>query len=101
VYDYVAEKQVGTPIRYALKKSGMRFERTVRSMRFSAMHYWLTVGAFVVFGVISMGSSVVVALLQPRTPTARAFLSQGIFGGLGASSHSPQRRSTTGGGTTT
>lgn len=82
VYDYVAQRPVGTPVGYTLVKDGTTFTRVVPTMRFTASHYWLTVGIFLIFGLLSIGSGVAVALLQPRTLAARAFLSQGFFGGI-------------------
>jgi len=82
VYDYVAPLHVGTPVRYTLVKGGTTLTRVVPTMRFTASHYSLTMGLFLAFGLLSIGAGVAVALLQPRTPAARAFLSQGFFGGI-------------------
>ncbi len=82
IYDHAARQPVGTPVRYALVKNGETFTRVVPTMRFTMVHYALTVGVFLVFGWISLAGGMIVALLQPHTPAARAFLSQGFFGGL-------------------
>ncbi len=82
VYDYVAGQPIGTTVSYTLEKGNDRFTRAVSSMRFTATHYWLTVGLFVIFGVLALTGGIAVALLQPHTRAARAFLVQGIFGGL-------------------
>ena len=82
VYDHAARLPVGTPVRYTLAKEDEILSRTVPTMRFTASHYWLTLGAFLVFGLLSVGAGVVVAALQPDTAAARAFLSQGFFAGV-------------------
>ena len=73
VYDRVAGLPAGTPVRYTLVKEGKTLSRTVPTMRFTAADYRLTVGAFLVFGLLSVGAGIVVAVLQPETAAARAF----------------------------
>jgi hypothetical protein len=73
VYDRVAGLPAGTPVRYTLVKEGKTLSRTVPTMRFTAADYRLTIGAFLVFGLLSVGAGIVVAVLQPETAAARAF----------------------------
>ncbi|MBI3767875.1 MAG: GAF domain-containing protein [Deltaproteobacteria bacterium] len=82
VYDHVGRLPPGTPVSYTLVKRGETLVRVVPTMRFAARDYWLTVGLYLAFGLVSVGAGVVVAILQPRTAAARAFLNQGFLTGL-------------------
>ncbi len=78
VYDYVAALSPGHVVRYTLVKDGATITRDVPAMRFTPRDYWLTVGLYIVFGLVSVGAGIAVALLQPHTRTARVFLGQSL-----------------------
>ena len=82
VYAHVEARPVGTPVRWTLEKGGDRFTRTAPTMRFGPRDYWLTVGLLALFGYLSCGAGIVVAILQPRRRAAQAFLAQGVLNGL-------------------
>jgi signal transduction histidine kinase len=74
VYDYVATQPEGTPVSYRFEKDGETFTRTVPTMRFGWRDWLLTVGLFVVNGVLFVAAGVGVFLMQPMRVSARAFL---------------------------
>lgn len=78
VYDYVATVPAGRLVRYTLVKDGTTFTRDVPAMRFTPRDYWLTVGLYIAFGLVSVGAGIAVAWLQPHTRAARAFLGQAL-----------------------
>ncbi len=82
VYQRVAELPVGTPMRYDFIMGGRSVSRVVPTMRFSARDYWLTFGVLSVFAVLAISTGIVVAVLQPHTASARAFLIQSVATGL-------------------
>ncbi len=86
VYSRVLRLTPGTPVRYTLERDGRVLERVVPAMRFGWQDWALTVGAMAVFGLVSVLAGIVVALLQPRTQAALAFLIFGVVTGLFGSS---------------
>ena len=82
VYDRVARVPVGTPVAYTLEKDGHRIDVSVPTMRFGAIDYWLTVGLFLVNGLVCLVGGSVVSLLQPRAQATRAFLVLSFFNAL-------------------
>ncbi|MFN8545341.1 MAG: ATP-binding protein [Candidatus Binatia bacterium] len=93
VYAHVEALPIGTRVHYTLIKGATVVERTVPTMRFGAEDYWLTVGLFVINGVLMLIAGVLVASLQPRHPEAQAFLvlcvATGLFGLTGTSLYLP------------
>ncbi len=81
-YGLVEERPVGTAFRYTIAHAGRVFDLIVPTMRFGWTDWFLTVGLMALFGVVSITAGVVVALLQPRTAAARAFLLFGVVTGL-------------------
>jgi hypothetical protein len=57
-YDHAARPTVDTPVRYTFVKVGERFSPTVSTMRFAASFCWLTLRAFLVFGLLSVSGGV-------------------------------------------
>jgi signal transduction histidine kinase len=82
VYAYAAGRPTGTPIRYTLDKQGRRVELAVATMRFQWHDFALTLLPLLLLGIFASISGVVVGLLQPDTPSARAYLANGVFAGL-------------------
>jgi signal transduction histidine kinase len=82
LYAYAASVPVGTTVRYTLVKGERTITRTVATMRFGARDYWLTVGAFLVNGMILVGTGVLIGLLQPRRLAARVYLLLGFVTGM-------------------
>jgi len=82
LYGYVASVPVGTEVRYTLAKGSQTFTRTAATMRFGVRDYWLTVGAFLLNGVILIGTGALIALLQPRNLAARVYLLLGFVTGM-------------------
>lgn len=82
VYALAESRPVGTPLAYTFVKDGEALARSVQTMRFRWRDFWLTVGIFGVCGVVALGLGLLVGLVQPGTPAARAFLLQGSVTGL-------------------
>ena len=82
VYALVERVPVGTPVRYTLDKDGRSLALAVPTMRFGWIDWALTVGLMASFGIVSVCAGILVAMLQPRTAGARAFLLFGVVTGL-------------------
>src|SRR5262249_39031274 len=79
----VSAEAAGEAVVYELLANGRRIDRTVPTMRFGRVDYWLTFGLFIVNGLITTAAGIVVALMQPRTVEARTFLVfSGVFGAV-------------------
>src|SRR5262245_9841313 len=77
VYDYVASRPVGTPVRYQLRRDGQEHEVVVPVQRFTMRDWVFLFGAFLVSGLVYMASGIVVWLLRPGA-VGRAFIVLGV-----------------------
>src|SRR5579862_6592045 len=82
VYDYVAARPLGTPIRYTLLRDGQTDVETVSSMRFTAVDYLETCGVLLLFGCAWVVFGLTIGFLQPYTAQARVYLLQSLVAGL-------------------
>ncbi len=82
VYAHVASLPTGTPVEYTIEKDGKTETRRVPTMLFRPFDYAMTLGLFVLDGIIGLFAGFVVSLLKPRSPAARGFLLYGFFWGL-------------------
>ncbi len=81
-YAAAAATTPGTPLVWTFRKQDDAWNVRVPTMRFGAADYWLTVGLFVAFGLVSVAAGIGVFVLQPHTPQATAFLLFGVLTGL-------------------
>src|SRR5207249_1072151 len=74
VYATVAAMPPGSPIRYRLRKRGVDREVTVPSQGFTGRDWVLLFGPFLFNSAVYLTSGLVVLMLRPYSPLARAFL---------------------------
>src|SRR5262249_4592716 len=72
----------GTVVRYRLRHAGTEREVRVAAQRFTHRDWVLLFGAFLLNGVMSVTTGLVVWLLRPKMAAARALCATGIFAGL-------------------
>jgi signal transduction histidine kinase len=82
IYARVAALRPGTVVRYRLKHAGTEREVRVAAQRFTDRDWVLLFGAFLLNGVMSVTTGLVVWVLRPRMPAARALCATGISAGL-------------------
>jgi signal transduction histidine kinase len=78
VYAYVAPLPVGTAVQYQLRRDGQENNVIIRTQRFGLRDWMLLFGAFLLNGIVYMGSGLLVWLLRPG-PLGRAFVALGII----------------------
>jgi signal transduction histidine kinase len=78
VYQAVAVRPVGTPVRYTVVRFGRSAELTIPSQPFELRDWFLLFGALLFNGVIFLASGLVVWVLRPRAPVSHAFLVFGV-----------------------
>jgi signal transduction histidine kinase len=81
-YARVESRPAGSPIRYRLRRAGQVREVTIDSQRFGRRDWLLLHGAFLLNGAVFIGSGLIVWLLRPRAPMARAMLAWGMACGV-------------------
>jgi len=81
-YARVEARPAGSPIRYRLRRAGQVHEITIDSQRFGRRDWLLLHGAFLLNGAVFLGSGLIVWLLRPRAPMARAMLAWGMACGV-------------------
>jgi len=74
VYATVAATPPGTPIRYRLRKRGVDSEVTIPSQGFTGRDWVLLFGAYLFNSAVYLTSGLVVLMLRPYSPLARALL---------------------------
>jgi signal transduction histidine kinase len=74
VYDAVARRAPGTPLRYRLRRGAEVREVALASQPFTAVDWVLLFGGYLLNGAVYLASGVVVWVLRPRAPLARALL---------------------------
>jgi len=82
VYAHVARVPEGTPVSYTVLNAGRVETRRIPTMRFTSRDYGLILALFVLNGLAGLGVGIVVGLLRPHSPAARAFVLWGFFWGL-------------------
>ena len=78
IYARVAARPPGTPVRYRLRRDGAEREVTVPTQRFTLRDWLLLFGAFLWNGAFYIASGLVVWVLRPQAPVARALLAVGL-----------------------
>ena len=82
VYSIVAGRPAGTPTRYRLRKGNVERELVVQSQLFTTRDWIFLFGSYLLNGVVYLTSALVVWVLRPYSPLARAFLGFGTAWGL-------------------
>jgi signal transduction histidine kinase len=77
VYARVASLPADTPVRYRLRRDGSEREVTAATQQFTARDWAFLFGAFLLNGALYLASGLVVWVLRPRAPLARAMLAWG------------------------
>ena len=79
IYDWVdtCRPEGGQVVRYELDNGSERFVRAIACQRFELRDWTLLFGFFLLNGIVFLASGLVVWILRPTAPVARAFL---IFG---------------------
>lgn len=78
VYAAVADLEPGTPVVYTLERDGRRRDVTIAADRFTIEDWLILNGSFLLNGAVYLVAGLVVWMLRPRSPVARAFLSLGL-----------------------
>jgi signal transduction histidine kinase len=78
IYDRVARMPPGTPVRYTIREGGVERDVVVATERFTLRDWFLLFGAYLLNGVMCLVPVLVVWVLRPRAPVARALLVTGI-----------------------
>ncbi len=78
LYAYVRDLPIGTPVRYRFVKGEQVEERTVPTMRFGDVDYWMTTGLFTLNGWMYLAAAGLVLWLQPASRAAAAFFVMGV-----------------------
>jgi signal transduction histidine kinase len=82
IYARVAARPPGTDVRYRLRHAGAEREVTVATQRFTLRDWVLLFGTFLWNGAVYVAAGLVVWVLRPRAPVARALLAVGLTTGL-------------------
>ena len=78
----LGEAPPGAPHRYVFETWAGREERTLRSMRFGGGDWLVTMGVYVVNGLVFLLTGLAVFYLKPESPQSRAVLAFGVLWGL-------------------
>jgi len=78
VYARVATKPPGTPIRFRLEKGGTAREVEIQNQRFGGRDWIFLYGAYLLNATVYLTCGLVVWVVRPFAPLARAFLAFGI-----------------------
>jgi signal transduction histidine kinase len=81
-YEIVASHSLGTPVRYELHRRGHVREVVIAAQRFAFRDWILLHGAFLLNGAVFFASGLIVWLLRPSAPIARALLAWGVACGV-------------------
>lgn len=83
IYNYAATQHLGASITYTFELvSGERQRRAVPTMRLSLPEYLWTLGTYLTVGTLLAALGLIVYVLRPDTPAARAMLCAGVAWGL-------------------
>jgi signal transduction histidine kinase len=77
IYARVRARPPGTSIRYRLRQDGEVREVGVASQQFTIRDWLMLFGAFLMNGIVYIASGLVVWLLRPNAPVARALVAYG------------------------
>jgi signal transduction histidine kinase len=82
LHDALAASPPGAVHRYLIETSHGAVERTVRSMQFGSADWLVTMGVYVVNGLVFLLTGLAVFYLKPESPQSRAVLAFGVLWGL-------------------
>src|SRR5688572_16231481 len=78
LYAVVAGMAPGTAVRYRVRKNGVERAVSIPTQRFTPRDWLLLFGAYLMNAAVYLTSALVVWILRPHSPLARAFLAFGV-----------------------